>query len=251
MTTALLYHDIGDPGSGTLPGLTVATEKFARQIEWLARTGYRSLLPRDLIRLGKNGQPIPHKSVILTFDDAYETLHENALPVLARYGFRAAIFVVTDEIGGTNRWDQPRVSALPLMNARQIRHWHAQGFEFGAHSCSHSTLPTLTNSELHRELAESRRTLEGILDGPVLSFAYPYGGVDERVLEAARQYFQIAFTTVEGELGTECDLLLLPRSPVVPGEFILEFLSRAWLGRNRLMPLRMLGSRVKHGLLVK
>jgi peptidoglycan/xylan/chitin deacetylase (PgdA/CDA1 family) len=42
---------------------------------------------------------------MLTFDDGYMDFRTDAWPVLRRYGFPAVVFLVTDEVGGTNRWD--------------------------------------------------------------------------------------------------------------------------------------------------
>jgi len=59
------------------------------------------------------------------------------------------------------------------------------GVGVGSHSRSHpASLPALPDNELERELAGSRRTIEGLLDAPVEHFAYPHSRVDARVERA-------------------------------------------------------------------
>jgi peptidoglycan/xylan/chitin deacetylase (PgdA/CDA1 family) len=62
----------------------------------------------------------------------------------------------------------------------------ASGWEIGSHSCSHPRLTQVTDAALQAELRDSRAVLERQL-GRCTSLAYPYGDVDSRVVEAARE----------------------------------------------------------------
>jgi len=124
----LLYHHVGPPRPGVVPGLTVSPERFERHVRWLARRGYTGICPADWVRWRREGKGLPDKPVLLTFDDGYVDLVEHALPVLRRYGFGAAVYVVTGQFGGTNAWDEALGrSTLRLMTADQIRYWASQG----------------------------------------------------------------------------------------------------------------------------
>ena len=76
------------------------------------------------------------------------------------------------------------------------------GIEFGSHTVSHPILSTLDDGELKRELEESRRTLEGELQRPCTSFAYPngqpgdFGEREKRALETAG--YTVAFSLLGG-----------------------------------------------------
>jgi peptidoglycan/xylan/chitin deacetylase (PgdA/CDA1 family) len=61
------------------------------------------------------------------------------------------------------------------------------GWEIGSHTRSHRDLRTLDDASLEYELAGSRADCERRLGRPCLSIAYPYGGVDDRVVRAARR----------------------------------------------------------------
>lgn len=47
--------------------------------------------------------------------------------------------------------------------------------EIGAHSVTHAVLPALPVAAQRREVVESKRVLEGLIDKSVNSFSYPYG----------------------------------------------------------------------------
>ena len=44
--------------------------------------------------------------IILTFDDGYKDIITNVLPILKKYNFKAICFIVSNQIGKSNIWDQ-------------------------------------------------------------------------------------------------------------------------------------------------
>ena len=108
--------------------MTVSPAKFEQQIRWLARRGFQGICPRDWLQWLREGKGLPDKPILLTFDDAYADTAEYALPILKKYGFGAAVFVVTERLGGTNTWDEAEgCGTLHLMTAEQIRYWADAG----------------------------------------------------------------------------------------------------------------------------
>ena len=57
---------------------------------------------------------------------------------------------------------------------------------FGSHSLTHVDLTKLGESELEREIKESKEILEEKLNETIEGFAYPYGFFNERVIRAVR-----------------------------------------------------------------
>lgn len=176
----LMYHSVGP---GVAPDedpyqLTVTPERLDAQLRALRRQGLRGRSMRELFAAGGRG-------VGLTFDDGYVDFVEQAVPVLRRHGATATVYVLGGRIGGDNSWDAdaPR---KPLMTAEQVREAADAGMEIGSHGLMHRHLPQLTPEELTDELAGSRRRLAELAGTPVDSFAYPYGDVGAREVEAAR-----------------------------------------------------------------
>jgi peptidoglycan/xylan/chitin deacetylase (PgdA/CDA1 family) len=182
------------------PSLVVEPEALAAHVAALRHWDYRLTTLRDLAdvagwrkaeeesrtRTSTRTRTI-EKSAILTFDDGFACLHEHALPILAREGAPAVIFLVSGRIGGYNDFPGNRdPSRERLLDAGQIRELAAAGIEVGSHTVSHCNLTALDDAGLRAELADSKAAIEDLTGRPVLSLAYPYGYFDDRVVAAAR-----------------------------------------------------------------
>jgi GT2 family glycosyltransferase/peptidoglycan/xylan/chitin deacetylase (PgdA/CDA1 family) len=236
----LLYHNVGPFRPGTAPSLTISPERFEQQMRWLKLRGYTGIRCADWLSWLRGECVLPEKPVVLTFDDAYADLAEFALPILKKYGFSGTVFVVADEVGGTNSWDEREGSAtLHCMTAEQMREWAAVGFEFGAHSCTHPDLRTLDLVELAKEIEGSARRLSSLLGARVRSFAYPYGDYSDAVKKCVEETFDLAPTCVEGLNGLGTDPCLLRRPMVCPKDTMLDFAFYVTLGFSPLNRLRL------------
>jgi peptidoglycan/xylan/chitin deacetylase (PgdA/CDA1 family) len=115
--------------------------------------------------------------VSLTFDDGLPSHLSLIIPTLNSYGMRGTFYVVTDTATADNAWNGWRAAA-------------AQGHEIGSHALSHPSLPTLTASQLQNELQQSKSIIEAqIPSQKCLSFAYPFGDVNDTVKAAAAKYY--------------------------------------------------------------
>jgi len=227
----LMYHHVGPARPGTYPDLTVSPTAFERQIEALARAGYAGLTPGQYLRALRGEVPLPERPVLVTFDDGYADVAEYALPVLARHGFGCVVFVVTGQWAGTNAWDEARGSAAHrLLSCDQIRGWLGPAVEFGGHSRTHASLPTLEARTLSDEVEGCRGDLELLTGSAPVAFAYPYGDFDGDTVDAVRKTYSLAFTTIEGLNVRGTDPHLLRRTMVMAADTGFDVLLRVRLG---------------------
>jgi peptidoglycan/xylan/chitin deacetylase (PgdA/CDA1 family) len=191
---------------------------FRRQVETLAARGFRTLGSGELIA-EFGGEPSPvsgHRSpVVITFDDGYATLAEHAFPVLADHGFRALVFVITDHVGGDNRWDlRPGGRVFRHLDWDALGRWQERGIEVQSHGTSHGRFTWMSDAEVEDELHRSREAIRTRLGRDAVAVAYPFGAVDDRVRRlAAAAGFRLGFA---GPRGRADDPLRLPRLPVYP-----------------------------------
>lgn len=222
--SALMYHHVGHPRSGANSALTISPERFERQMARLSTWGYVGIRASDLLHNRGPVSRLATKPIVITFDDAYADTSQFALPVLARYGFGATVFVVTRRIAQASVWDESLgYRSLPLMTADEILHWSGRGIEFGAHSRSHADLTTLSGTELEDEVAGSKDDLSSLLGMPVTSFAYPYGALNDSVYRLVRDHFDLAFTIQEGMNYVYGDPHRLRRAFVSPSASLIQF----------------------------
>ena len=210
MPAVLCYHRIGGPLE--LGVTRVAQSVFTRQMESLARAGWRTL---NLAGFA-NTQPTAHppRTFLLTFDDGYASLAERAYPVLERLGFTATTFVITDFVGRDNTWDvQYTWRRLRHLDWAEMERWQDRGFSFASHGARHRRLTWLDDGAVADEMGRAREALVARLGADAgRAIAYPFGAVDERVQRlAGHAGYELGFSGVGGDHGAP---LNLPRVPV-------------------------------------
>jgi peptidoglycan/xylan/chitin deacetylase (PgdA/CDA1 family) len=215
----LCYHNVvsSDAGVGE-PGVHMLSERFARQMRWLA-AHYSVVRLSEFVARVASGKSM-RLIAALTFDDGYTGVFQHAVPILRTLGLPATLFVVT---GAGRRagfwWDQPDIVALGDPNRRAewlrtmrgdesaicsgrsisnlplshrpatwetIRGAIGDGIEIGAHSVTHRSLPTLSDAELEYEVVAGRAAIQRATGTEPEFFAYPYGLWDARVRSRIR-----------------------------------------------------------------
>ena len=195
----LCYHHVGEKLPGSWPLLTVSPKVFRRQMKWLVDNGYTGIHAADWLGWMRQGTVLPEKPVLVTFDDGYSDLVENAIPVLEANGLKATIFIVSQHVGGASTWDVPLGHpSRPLMNAAQVRECPSRGIEIGAHSRTHPDLRKLQDADLRNELEGCRAELTELMGRPVNTLAYCFGFQNEQVRKRAAQTYDLAFSCKPG-----------------------------------------------------
>lgn len=178
----LMYHSIERGGGTPNWRWSVSLQRFVEQLDHLADAGWS---PVALTALDNPEIRNASRRFVITFDDAYEDTLP-AYEILAERGWPATWFVVSSAVCGLSTWRDPGVPRRPTLLPHHLREFHANGMEIGGHSRSHRRLAEAPVSELAVETAGCRKALEDVLDGPVESFAYPYGSYNRAVIEAVR-----------------------------------------------------------------
>jgi GT2 family glycosyltransferase/peptidoglycan/xylan/chitin deacetylase (PgdA/CDA1 family) len=237
----LLYHRVGPGLAGLHPSLSIEPAVFERQVTWLASRGFTGIRVEDWIEWRRGRGTLPHRPVLITFDDAYAEIGEHALPVLRGHGFGALVFVVSGMLGASNQWDPPAAGQeLPrLMDADEIRRWADGGVEFGAHGRTHRDLTGLPPDELSQEVRGSRDDLESLLARPVTCFAYPFDLHDAPAEELVAGTYELAFTAQPGLNGIATPGHLHRRTSPSPGDTPVDTEWRALTGAPLFPRARM------------
>lgn len=219
----LCYHKV-DPRL-ELGFTQLAPRVFRRQVQTLARLGYRALSGAELLAAVTNPHPSKPepRTVVFTFDDGYAALAEHAFPVLADHGFGALVFVITDYVGRDNSWDvQFGWRAFRHLAWDDLGRWQERGIEVHSHTATHARLTWLSDAEAADELGRAREAIAARLGRAPLGISYPFGAADARVRSlAAAAGYRLGFAGPGAGVGTagleaesRPDQLQLVRLPV-------------------------------------
>lgn len=91
----LLYHHISETIDTQY---NVHPDRFAEQMKWLYDRGYSTISVGDLAHVIRDGGTLHARPVILTFDDGYRDVYENAYPILQQYGFFATFYIIGETV---------------------------------------------------------------------------------------------------------------------------------------------------------
>jgi len=233
--TVLVYHAVS---SGDIP-------RFARQMDLLKKL----VRPVSADQLESLSEGIHHAAV--TFDDGFQSLYENALPVLLERQIPSTVFVPAGCIGCRPSWPDDSWDLNPdepVMTESQIRALPVEWVTVGSHSMTHADLRALSDDEIGKELVESKERLELITNRRVSFFSLPYGGYDARVAECiARAGYQGVFNSSPGSIDRRQGTCMFGRIRVSPSDWGWEFKLKL-LGAYRWLPSAVRVKRQLYGL---
>jgi peptidoglycan/xylan/chitin deacetylase (PgdA/CDA1 family) len=218
----LMYHRLVEhPSEQGVHGTWTTVKMFEKHLRLIQRMGFETLTFKDLHDKGFIHRFSPGKKyLMITADDGYQDNLTRMLPLLKKYNMKATVYVVSGETH--NRWDvdhptNPDVR-VPLLSADEIRALDASGHvEIGGHTLSHAKLNELDAESQAKEIRENKQLLESILGHPMLSFAYPFGYLNESAKNQAREAgYAYAVSTDSGPRAMHQDRFQIRRIAVFP-----------------------------------
>jgi peptidoglycan/xylan/chitin deacetylase (PgdA/CDA1 family) len=124
--------------------------------------------------------PRPFEEPIITveFDDGWESVYTQALPVLQQYGIPTTQYIIAGEFNNPD-----------YMSYKQVVSLKKAGHDIGSHTVTHPNLTTLDDTQLLKELAGSKNALEKIQPN-VDDLAVPYGATNPNVTNFIKKYYR-------------------------------------------------------------
>ncbi|MBN1688205.1 MAG: polysaccharide deacetylase family protein [Candidatus Omnitrophica bacterium] len=184
----LMYHFLGSEQDAAQSKNVLSTKSFERQMNFLKNMGYRVISLDELYEI-KNGLRKPRgREIAITFDDGNYTFETLAAPILQKFQFPVAVFIISDNIRHKQHGSMTQEAIQRLMNYPWVT--------FGSHSQNHPFLTEVDKEKLQEEIMGSKEVLEEMFDVPFYYFSYPYGVFDLRSMDMVKQAgYRLAFTT--------------------------------------------------------
>jgi peptidoglycan/xylan/chitin deacetylase (PgdA/CDA1 family) len=209
-------------------------------MEYLSSAGFTALTVTQLTNILDSQQALPHKPIVITFDDGFADFATAAEPVLRRHGLPVTFYITTKYVGGTSLWLQPQGEGdRPFLTWKEINALDKDLVEIGAHGHTHTMLDVLPAREATSEITESKRLLEERLGRSVPSFAYPHGYSSGRVRRAVRDAgFTSGCMVAHAVSSSMADRFAMPRI-IVSADTNVDDLARLIHGDGlRIAPFR-------------
>jgi len=208
---SIAYHRIS---IAVTNGMTVTPDLFRRHMQFLADNHYSPItLDQWCAAVSGNGK-LPEKPILITFDDAWKSQYENALPILNEFGYKATFYAYINVIGNRS-----------TMTWNQLRNLAFQGHNVGCHSATHDNLVKLLknentekyNARIYGETLYARIQIEEHIGFPVRHFCYPYGYYNTNLIAKLKKAGFISAVTVNPSPNTtDTPLFKLGRYIIAP-----------------------------------
>jgi peptidoglycan/xylan/chitin deacetylase (PgdA/CDA1 family) len=217
----VMYHSIGDSL------VSLPTEQFNAQMLWLK--SHARVVSLDEMLRARIDANSPLRCV-LSFDDGYENLYENAFPTLDRLNFPAVAYIPAGLIGETNQrpsTDQKGLSCHEnILSWSEVREMSARGVTIGSHSFDHLDLTRLSEGEARGQLERSRTLITERTGQACHHFAYPWGRFNSQTVRAVDSVgYASAVTVIHKGITVRQHRLLLPRVNIWENYTLLDFRS--------------------------
>lgn len=211
-------------------------------IKYYQKRGYRFISVEELVEIVQKTEKVTEKLAFISLDDGWRQ-NFDLLPVIEKYNVPVCIFISIEPVLSGNFWWEyvSRVrdkSGLEKFKNLPYEEFYNQLREIKsrvklersamtkeevieiaqhplvsiqAHTVNHPILTTQPDDVVDMEMRESKRILEEWTGKKIIAFSYPNGRNTKRESDTARKYFDISFTTIQGHIDINQDIMLLPR----------------------------------------
>lgn len=203
----LQYQHISDR---TPPSKSAPKKNFIQHLDYLEQNSYQVWPLEKIVKRIKAKKSLPNKVIAITFDHAYISVFENALPELARRKMPFTVFVAAE----------PIMKEHPLyMSWEQLKEVMRQGGTIGSMGLMANNMvkrlpeefPGERIKRLKKELELNEKALKKYLNVTPELFAYPEGQSDEQSRKLVRKMGYAGFGTHPGAASRFSSISFQPR----------------------------------------
>ncbi len=205
-----IYHHVSED---TPPSTSLSPAQFREHMDYLKNNGFTVLPLNEVITALQNKQQVPDKTVVITFDDGYNSIYEEAFPLLQEMGFPFTVFIntqpINDNMQGYMSWDDIRrmSDAGVIIANHMVNHPYMIDNELG------ETDPErLERFRLELLSAEQQILQETGQSHKIM--AYPYGEYDGVIKQMVKAEEFVGIAQHSGAIGFHSDFQALPRYPL-------------------------------------
>ena len=171
----LTYHKISENPS-EWSDYCISPQMFDDDIKFLSVQGYSFVTATELATVDKT-----KKTVVITFDDGYESDLKYAAPVLKKYGAKATFFVIGSALGTAEYMSEAQLAELAKMPCAEIGN-----HSYKTHFKNYGTLAVMYKdkkyeNEIIADFAANDALIKKVTGKTPTALTYPNGIFSESV----------------------------------------------------------------------
>ena len=172
-----MFHNVNDEQNT----YAINKENFRTFVEYLVKN--KKVV--DIETLIREKDP---DNVVITFDDVYESVYQNAYPILKEKGLPFYLFLCDEYLNKENYVSSDMVKKM-LRDSKAI---------LGSHRMKHELSRFSDETKIREDMKESKEKLEQEFGVKVDAFAFPFGSMyacSEKNIEDALEIYKYVFMT--------------------------------------------------------
>ena len=192
------------------PQTSLRFDEFETHIQELIHGEYNIASLPDIIRIMKNGEKLPPKTIAITFEGGYKSALDRAIPLLFKLDIPFTIFFATDnaEISSGEYMDWPDIKSLQ----------RNKNISFGILPALYQRVTEQNTTENRRLLNKAVKTYRDFFKTEPKLFSYPFGQYTRPYKELIEeQNFDAAFGLQSGVAYSGMDFYNIPRFTITDG----------------------------------
>lgn len=230
----LCYHRFGAEVSDSM---TIKTQAFEEQLQWLKTNGY-TVIPLDTAIRYLQGKvkSVPTKSVVITVDDGHKSVYTDMARVVKKYKIPVTLFVYPSAISNAKyamTWEQiQELESSKLFHVESHTYWHPN-FKKEKKKLSEQEYAKFVD----KQLAGAKKKLEEKTGHEVKYLAWVFGIYDDGLLtDAKKSGYASAFTIDRKHAASSDNPMALGRYMVVSKHTIKDFEHMVDGTEDRMIP---------------
>lgn len=195
----LTYHSVTDNNFTACENMFVKPSEFEKQMKMITEQGFTPIFADEI----KNAY-LYKNPIIITFDDGYIDNYQIVYPVIKENHIKITIFIITNNIDKKH-----------FLTSTDLLEMYQSGFvSIQSHTASHKRLTLLDDSQLEKELKDSKNAIIKLIKKKPLAVTYPFGSINQNQIKLINKYYQIGFTSSSGVMSNDHNKYIIKRYQV-------------------------------------
>ena len=162
---------------------TIDVQNFEEQLKYLKKHNYKTLTMKEFHEWKQGKIELPHKSVLITFDDGFLSNYHYAFPLLKKYNMNATVFLIGEYVQNATQtdWDGNIKTYMPLELVEKSKEEYLN-IDFCSHTYGlhyHNSINEVSKEQMEKDFSLFNNNITN-----TNFLAYPFGQYNEDLINA-------------------------------------------------------------------